>query len=85
MVTLMEENILPFAKRSDAEEFRKKLRIPIIKGVFTKYNERLEHIFEKYARAFTCWKPGSSMFCLLVGDSCDVNIAGIAFRNENKV
>lgn len=50
MVTLMEENILPFAKRSDAEEFRKKLRIPIIKGVFTKYNERLEHIFEKYAK-----------------------------------
>ena len=50
MSTLMEENILPFAKRSDAEEFRKKLKIPTIKSVFTKYSERLENLFERYAK-----------------------------------
>jgi hypothetical protein len=51
MSTLMETNILPYAKRSDAEEFRKKLKNGNVKSIFQKYGERIESVFEKYAKA----------------------------------
>jgi hypothetical protein len=51
MVMLMETNILPYAKRSDAEEFRKKLRTPEVKSVLQKYSTRIEAIFERFAKA----------------------------------
>ncbi len=58
MATLMEENILPYAKRSDAEEFRTKLRVPAVKNVFVKYSERIENVFEKYALYDVDQSPG---------------------------
>ena len=51
MTTLMEEHILPYAKRSDAEEFRKKLRAKPVHRIFQKYGPRIEKIFERYAKA----------------------------------
>ncbi len=51
MITLMEEHILPYAKRSDAEEFRKKLRAKPVHRIFQKYGPRIEKIFERYAKA----------------------------------
>ena len=48
---VMEDHIVPFAKRSDAEAFRKKLASPELRGVFQRHGDRLKALFDKYSKA----------------------------------
>ena len=46
----MEENVIPFACRSDAERFRKDLRSDVVKVVFRKHRGALQKIFQRYSK-----------------------------------
>ena len=42
---------MPFAKRSDAEVFRKKLGSAEVRGVFQRHGDRLKLLFDRYSKA----------------------------------
>ena len=47
----MDDHIVPFAKRSDAEVFRKKLGTAEVRGVFLRHGDRLKLLFDRYSKA----------------------------------
>ena len=47
----MDDHIVPFAKRSDAEVFRKKLGTAEVRGVFQRHGDRLKLLFDRYSKA----------------------------------
>lgn len=48
---VMDDHIVPFAKRSDAEVFRKKLGTAEVRGVFQRHGDRLKLLFDRYSKA----------------------------------
>ena len=48
---VMDDHIVPFAKRSDAEVFRKKLGTAEVRGVFLRHGDRLKLLFDRYSKA----------------------------------
>ena len=48
---VMDDHVVPFAKRSDAEVFRKKLGSAEVRGVFQRHDDRLKLLFDRYSKA----------------------------------